>query len=193
MVTHTVFGLGNPGVKYRYTRHNAGFMVLDVFAKKHKIPFTAGKGDYYFCRLQIGDNDILFVKPLLYMNLSGVVVGELFEKYRVDLQNILIIYDDFHLPLGEIRFRSKGSAAGHNGLQSILDRLGSTEIPRLKIGIGSEFDNSVDFVLSPFDTKEKDRVVSVLDFAAAGLESWITEGMQKTMNYYNKNIFKDNE
>jgi len=108
---YVIFGLGNPGFKYELTRHNAGFLLLDHLSNVFKIPFVDGKGDYYFAQVQIAEKEILLIKPTTYMNNSGLVLEQIENLFDIDFKNLLIAYDDSHLPLGTLRFRSKGSAA----------------------------------------------------------------------------------
>lgn len=181
-------GLGNPGRKYSLTRHNIGFLLLDFIAEKFTIPFSAGKGDYYFGQGYIDSDPVLLVKPTTYMNNSGFAVNQLKETFEFDITKLLVVYDDFHLSFGTIRFRSKGSDAGHNGIKSIIYHLETDVFPRLKLGIGSTFDNPVDFVLSKFEEGELSELPKFFDCALNGIKSWITLGIDSAMNNHNGNV-----
>ena len=156
-----IIGLGNPGSEYDGTRHNIGFAVVDAIAEQYKLKFQVGKGDYW---LAVGKEEkFLLVKPTTYMNNSGIAVNEILRQFDLKLENILVVSDDFNLPLGALRLRSKGSSAGHNGLTSIIWHVYSDEFPRLRCGIGSELkpkDKAMmpEFVLSGFDEKELETV-----------------------------------
>ena len=132
-----VAGLGNPGDKYRGTRHNAGFEVIDLLQRRHGLTFETGPADALVARWRRADEVVLLVKPLTFMNLSGRAVGELLRFYKVPVADLLITCDDVHLPLGRLRARAGGSAGGHNGLRSIAEHLGTIEYARLRIGVGT--------------------------------------------------------
>ncbi len=185
-----VFGLGNPGKRYFFTRHNIGFILLDYIREQYKIPFRPGKGDYYFLRFEIDDEPVMLVKPTTFMNLSGIAVRQVLERFPVDLDKILVVLDDFQLPFGSLRFRKKGSDGGHNGLKSIIENLGSEEFSRLRVGIGDHFEDPVDFVLSEFDAREKEQLKELLPIAHQGIVVWIREGIEQAMNRFNRQFFE---
>ena len=147
-----VVGLGNPDLKYKDTRHNVGFMVLDSYAKEKGYTLKTKKdfkGDVYISK------DFILLKPLTYMNLSGESVKAVSNFYRIDPTDILVISDDFNIPFSKLRLRQKGSAGGHNGLKSIIEELGSKEFKRLRYGLGaSSFDSTIDYVLSKFTAED---------------------------------------
>jgi PTH1 family peptidyl-tRNA hydrolase len=151
-----IIGLGNPGSEYDGTRHNIGFAVLDELAAHYKIGFRAGRGEYSYAT----NGDCLLVKPMTYMNNSGIAVKEVLDWFKLAARDLLVVFDDFHLPLGSLRLREKGSPAGHNGLASIIWHLNSDEFPRLRCGIGHETNpaDKADFVLSRFDRQELETV-----------------------------------
>ena len=186
----TLVGLGNPGKKYSITRHNVGFLFLDFVADKFKIPFSPGRGDYYFGNGEIEKTPVKLVKPTTYMNNSGLLVDQIEELNKESLDNILIIYDDFHLPFGTIRFRPNGSDAGHNGIKSMIYHFNSDVFPRLRIGIGSEFDDQIEYVLSSFDKEEIKDLPDIFESAFNGLKAWIKNGLASAMNDFNKDILK---
>lgn len=183
-----LIGLGNPGRRYQMTRHNAGFLFLDYLNSKYNIPFRPGKGDYYFSEVSFGQHEVVLIKPTTYMNNSGLAVRQVMEHFSILQEDLLIIYDDFHLPFGTLRFRAKGSDAGHNGIKSIIYELESELFSRLKIGIGSAFSDAVDFVLADFSEKETERLGTLFKTALHGVESWIEYGIDRAMNLYNRNL-----
>ncbi len=187
----TVFGLGNPGRKYQNSRHNIGFIALDYIQNQFKIPFRPGKGDYYFAEISIDGENILLIKPHTYMNRSGLAVVQVLESFGLDIKDILIVYDDFNLPFGTLRFRKKGSDGGHNGIKSILYHLETQYFDRLKIGIGDDFDNSVEFVLTPFSEDEQKLIKPVVEEAGKGIRVWIRDGIDQAMNDYNRNVIEN--
>lgn len=181
-----IVGLGNPGKKYKVTRHNVGFMVIDELAKKLGVKFIKRKSFLYASATACGKNVIL-MKPNTYMNASGIAVNFFVHKKKIDLSQLLVICDDFNLPIGKIRLRGKGRDGGHNGLSSIISFLKTGEFPRLRIGIGSDFTNGdvVKFVLTSFK-KNENKIIekSVADSSEAVL-SFIENGLDKTMTVYN--------
>jgi PTH1 family peptidyl-tRNA hydrolase len=183
-----IFGLGNPGRKYQLTRHNIGYLFLDYIQSITKIPFSPGKGDYYFGRTEISDTPLLLIKPTTYMNLSGRAVLQVIEMFEIDIEDIIVVYDDYHLPFGTIRIRPRGSSGGHNGINSIIEHLETDEFDRLKIGIGTQFENSVDFVLSKFDKTELNQLEPLMRNAYKALNEWLINGINSAMNKYNRNV-----
>jgi|UniRef100_A0A7V5N1T1 PTH1 family peptidyl-tRNA hydrolase len=177
-------GLGNPGERYKDTRHNFGFLVIDNFAKKHGLNFKFYKeleSEAAFYK----DKAIL-IKPLTYMNISGRAVKKWITKENIPLTNLLVIYDDLDLPLGKIKILPKGGAGGHKGMLSIIESLGTTEFPRMRLGIGKPSNGSViDYVLSPFLDEEKPKVIKVLEISSSALEDILNLGFFKTMTKYN--------
>lgn len=180
-----LIGLGNPGRRYQITRHNAGFLFLDYLSNTYHIPFRPGKGDYYFCEASLGAHEIVLVKPTTYMNNSGLAVRQVMEHFSVLQEKTMVVYDDFHLPFGTLRFRTKGSDGGHNGIKSIIYELESNVFSRLKIGVGAPFEDAVDFVLSDFNRQERERLEDIFKTALAGIELWVERGIENAMNLYN--------
>lgn len=177
-------GLGNPGVAYEKTRHNFGFLALDRFAEKHKLMFQGSQaleGEIAFYK-----DKALLLKPLTYMNLSGRAVKKTLDKFKLEPQNLLVIYDDLDLPLGKMKLLPKGGAGGHRGVQSIISSLQTKDFPRLKLGIGRpEKGDPRDYVLSPFEEEEWPIVEGVLDKVVLALEELLSIGLLKTMNKIN--------
>ncbi len=177
-------GLGNPGPAYQFTRHNFGFLLLDFWAKEKGIEFSAGPFKTEWALW----NQVLLVKPLTFMNLSGQAVAPLAQKLGLSPERILVIHDDLDLPLGRLKFVPKGGAGGHRGVLSIIEALGTKEFPRLKLGINRPPQGiSVrDYVLSPFTDEEWPIVEKVIAHAAKGLELLSKEGLPKTMSLFNQ-------
>ncbi|RMI09639.1 MAG: aminoacyl-tRNA hydrolase [Calditrichaeota bacterium] len=189
---HVVVGLGNPGKAYEMTRHNVGFLVVEALAKRHHGSFSKGKGQYLQSRIQIDQAPVLLVKPTTFMNLSGVAVRQVLDYYHItDLSRLLLICDDFHLPFGTIRMRPSGSSGGQKGLLSVFDTLNTNQIARLRIGIGNGFRDARSYVLSPFSREEQKHLPLILEWAADAVESFVQEGIEKTMSRFNRNILAD--
>ena len=184
-----IVGLGNPGLKYRDTRHNVGFMVLDRLAERLEAGFTREQYGGLVAVAYCAGERILLVKPLTYMNNSGDCVARAVRKNGLtDLTRLLIVLDDVHLPLGRIRVRPCGSAGGHNGLQSIIDRLGTPEFPRLRLGIddAGAVDGLTGHVLGKFRREERPEVAEMVPRAVDATVCYLTEGLERTMNDFNQ-------
>ena len=185
-----IVGLGNPGNEYEWTRHNVGFFVVDALRDALRTDFEAGKGDYLVATSRFGGDSIVLVKPLTYMNNSGLAVADLIKRYDVEPKDVLVVCDDFNLPLGRIRLRPKGSDGGHNGLYSIIYQLQTEEFPRLRCGIGAarstdqEF-NATSFVLSVFDRDEKPAVRKMVESARDAALCFLSEGINVAMDRWN--------
>lgn len=181
-----VVGLGNPGREYAATRHNLGFMVVDsLFAQLAGTPLRARFRSELAEGVDAGQK-IIFVKPQTYMNLSGAAVHEVAHWYRVAPEDVLIVLDDLDLPFGAIRLRPSGSAGGHNGLGSIIEQLGTVEIPRLRIGIGRSQATARAQVLSRFTPAEAAELPEMVSRAADCALVWLREGMISAMNQCNQ-------
>jgi PTH1 family peptidyl-tRNA hydrolase len=182
-----IVGLGNIGDKYVFTRHNVGFMLADSFALNNDISFRENsKLKCLLTHLKTEIDDYLIIKPTTFMNLSGEAVRAVMDYYKIKLEDILIIYDDLSLELGKIRFRPNGSDGGHNGIKSIIQHLGTKNIPRLKIGIGPQPNlPSEVFVLQNFSKDELESLKTVLTKAKEGIDCYFKDGMQTAQNKYN--------
>lgn len=181
-----IVGLGNPGAKYAQTRHNAGFMVIDRLGSD--IDGTS-RERFQGAILETTRNDetLVLLKPLTFMNSSGQSVAQVARWYKIPPERILIVYDELDLPFGTIRLRPKGSAGGHNGLASVIQELGTSDIPRLRIGIGRPTKSStVGYVLSRFFEEERPKVPDIIDLAAEASLSWLDDGIEAAMNRYNR-------
>jgi PTH1 family peptidyl-tRNA hydrolase len=155
-----------------------------------QVKFRAGKGEYLIASSTQRHGvraEILLLKPLTFMNNSGAAVRHAVDYFRIELPRILIIFDEFQLPLGKLRLRPKGSDGGHNGMASVIQHLGTQEVPRLRIGIGGQFlkDDAVDYVLSPFSRTEQEKLSEIIDLAAEAAINFVDEGIQQTMNRFN--------
>ena len=181
-----IVGLGNPGRRYRGTRHNVGWDVIARLAERVGIRVNEDEGFAEVGRGTIGTRRVLLARPYTYVNVSGEAVRDLRRRHRLRPEDILIIVDDIDLPLGRLRLRAGGSAGGHNGLKSIIDALGTTEFPRLRVGIGRPplGVEAADFVLTRF-TEEERMVHETLERAAEAVELVVTEGLPAAMNRVN--------
>ena len=187
---HTLLvGLGNPGAEYEQTRHNAGFLAVERLAERLGVALP--DADPPRTRLADGVWDgrgVALAQPQAWMNRSGPPLAGLLEHYGLPAERVLLLYDDLALPPGQIRLRGKGSAGGHNGVQSVIDALGSSEFPRLRIGIGDRFERGglVDYVLAPFPDDELDALDAALDLAAEAALAFAADGLSAAMNAYNR-------
>lgn len=182
-----IVGLGNPGRRYRGTRHNVGWEVVARLARRDGIRVEEEEGWAQIGRGAIGGQRVLLAMPQTYVNLSGVAVQDLRRRHRVRPGDVLVIVDDLDLPLGRIRLRARGSAGGHNGLRSVIDALGTEEFPRLRVGIGrpAQGVDPAEFVLTRFAPDEAASLDAALDRAAEAIEVAITEGIEVAMNRFN--------
>ncbi len=186
METRVIVGLGNPGAAYERTRHNVGFDVLDEVCRRQQLRFRPRNGEYLFCESDVRGVRVLFVKPLTFMNNSGEAVADALQRFEALKGETLIVVDDFALPLGTLRIRTKGSDGGHNGLRSIIYTLQSDEFPRLRCGIGVATmppkKNIAGFVLSPFADDERDVVHNMVLRAAESCLEFAGNGLASAMN-----------
>lgn len=182
-----ITGLGNIGGEYESTRHNIGFVIADRLADKLSISFEAGQGPFLVAEGRFKSQPVRIIKPTTYMNLSGNALTKAMVRYKTGADRCLVCYDDINLPPGKIRFRPGGSAAGHNGVQHIIDRLGTKNIPRLRFGIGDNFPRGrqVDYVLGRFNEDELPDIEAGLEASIDGILCFIREGITHTMNRFN--------
>jgi PTH1 family peptidyl-tRNA hydrolase len=176
-----IVGLGNPGAEYRGTRHNVGFEVVELLAKQAKVKLDRSRQKALVTTATIGHTSALLVKPLTYMNLSGQSVGPLAKGAGLKADRVLVIADDLDLPLGKVRFRTEGSAGGHNGHKSVIQALGTTVYPRLKIGIGRG-EQTIDHVLSGFHKDERPIVDRAIEAAVDFVELLLNESEQVALH-----------
>ena len=186
MKKYLIVGLGNIGDKYKNTRHNIGFKVLDKLAENKEINFeTKRLGD--ITRFRYKGRTFILLKPNTFMNLSGKAVKYWQKIENIPLENILVITDDLNLPFGTLRLKSKGSAGGHNGLTNINESLETQNYSRLRFGVGSEFNKGkqIDYVLGEWDLEEKDQLIELIDKSAKAITSFALAGVNNTMSEFN--------
>ena len=183
-----IVGLGNPGDKFKDTRHNVGFKVIDKLAELLDIDLKKTGHISLFGSGKIEGEKVLLVKPLTYMNKSGHAVNSFLRYYRIPLENLLVIYDDADLEVGRIRLRSRGRAGGHRGIESVIACLGREDFPRLRIGVkGKRRDNQLaEYVLKKFDNEEKALINQIIIETARAAELFIKEEITEAMNRYNR-------
>ena len=180
-----IVGLGNPGKPYEKTRHNVGFRVIDALLEKHNIK-TQTKFKAEIAQIKINGMNVLCVKPLTFMNLSGEAIRLVMDFYKLSPEDFLIIYDDLDLPVGKLRLREKGSAGGHNGMKSTIQHLGTQQFPRLRIGIDKHpMIPTVDYVLGKFSKEEEDILASVIKRSVLCAEDFISVKFVDLMTKYN--------
>ena len=183
-----IVGLGNPGLKYRGTRHNVGFEVVDYLARSPAASLFRSKFQAQVAELKENDRQLLLVKPETFMNLSGRVVRELVDFYKLPLDDLLVVCDDINLPLGKLRVRAKGSHGGHNGMRNIQEQLSSVDYARLRIGVDApelKGDGAIDHVLGRFKPGERDVIEEAVHKAALACLLWANEGLAVCMNRTN--------
>lgn len=183
-----IVGLGNPGSKYKDTRHNIGFDVIAELAKRHLTDRPKAQFDSEIAEIRIGTEKCLLISPLTYMNLSGKAVQAAVGFYKVSAQDdLMIVCDDLNLAPGRIRVRARGSAGGQNGIKDIINRLGSPDFARLRVGIGKPPPrwDTADYVLGKFDSAERTLIDAAIATSANAVEAWVNEGVQNVMNRFN--------
>ena len=187
-VTWLVVFLGNPGMKYEGTRHNAGFMTADAFAKAHDLSINRARFRALTATCDLGEEKLLLMKPQTYMNLSGEAAAQAVRFYKIPPQHVLVVSDETALPIGKLRIRTKGSAGGHNGLKSLIACLGTEEFPRIRLGVGApphpDYDMA-DWVLSSFRNQDAEDMAKAAARAAEAVECYILRGPERAMNLYN--------
>lgn len=189
-----IVGLGNPGKKYERTRHNAGFLVVDALMEQDANRWVEGQGPFQVNREPILNGELLVAKPTVFMNESGRTVKALVDTFHLSLDHCLVVVDDVNLPIGTIRFRLRGSAGGHHGLESIIETLGSGGFPRLRIGVGQSDlvgKDLTDFVLGEFSKQEWETITPQIAKARDACLEWVTEDSQAVMQRYNGPRFKE--
>ena len=184
-----IIGLGNPGLQYEKTRHNAGFMAVDMLANKHTIALNKHKFNCVFGDGNIGNYRVLIAKPQTFMNLSGKAVVEISQFYKIPTDKILVLFDDISLDVGKIRIRRKGSSGGHNGIKDIIELLGNEDIPRIKIGVGSKPSADTDlkdWVLGKINKEDFEDFNKALENSCLATEEILKSGIDSAMNKYSK-------
>ncbi|HIE13411.1 MAG TPA: aminoacyl-tRNA hydrolase [Desulfotomaculum sp.] len=181
-----VVGLGNPGPEYVGTRHNVGFAVLDRLASIYGAAFKKTRLKALVAVIRVDDLTVTLAKPQTFMNLSGRAVRSLLQAHRLSPDVMLMVYDDLDLRLGQLRLLPRGSSGGHKGAESVIAAVGTTEFPRLRIGIGRPDGDAADYVLSPFLPAEAETASAVIDRAVAAVECVIREDLARAMNKFNR-------
>ena len=182
-----IVGLGNPGRKYRDTKHNVGFAVIDELLDRLNVKRLESKCSSLVSIQKIGKKPVVLAKPMTFMNESGKVIKELVDYFKLPLDSVCIVYDDLNLELGVLRLRRSGSAGGHKGMMSIIEHLDSQNFPRLRIGIGRPTDSIdwMDYVLSEFSQSDRKMIDRSIERAADAIETFTIEGIQSALNQYN--------
>lgn len=186
-----IVGLGNPTAQYEGTRHNVGFDVIDILADKYNISVDGRKSRAFCGKGMIAGQKVILAKPQTYMNLSGESVRGLIDYYKIDAESeLLVIYDDISLNVGQLRIRQKGSAGGHNGIRNIIAHLGTTVFPRLKVGVGEKPKNYdlADYVLGHFSKQEREVIQDGYERAVKAVEMIVQGDMEAAMNAFNKKV-----
>ena len=188
-----VVGLGNPGIEYQFTPHNAGFLAVDRIADQNRAAVANRRGRALTAKIQIAGREVILAKPETFMNLSGLSVAALAAEFEIDTaRELLVLYDELDLPLGTVRVRERGSAAGHNGARSISGALRSDEWARIRIGVGSNgepeeaFRRGKDYLLTPLRKKDLATLDEVLDRVAQAVEAVAAKGITAAMNEFNR-------
>jgi len=185
-----IVGLGNPGRKYSMTRHNVGYMVIDELSNKLGLKFKSGKGEYLYA----SNNKVILIKPLTYMNNSGIAVQDILQYFKILSTDLLVFIHDLDLPFGKIRIRSNGSSGGHNGIKSILNYLDTDSFHRLKIGISNEqreFIEADKFVLGKFLKEEKVKIEEIINKCVDIVDVFISNDIKESINLNNRNNLTD--
>jgi PTH1 family peptidyl-tRNA hydrolase len=183
-----VAGLGNPGEEYALSPHNLGFLVVDRLAERHGIRVTRKDSRAFVGVGDIDGHEVMLAKPQTYMNLSGVSLAPLMEKHGIETGRLIVVYDELDLPWMAVKIKPKGSAAGHNGMKSVIQSLKTADIIRLRCGIhpGHPLNSGADFVLAPIKRSQRKELDELVDYAADGVRSIIAEGVEKAMTRFNR-------
>lgn len=189
---YLIVGLGNPGREYRGNRHNVGFMAVEAFAKDIGVTFTRVQSNALVVSTAYEGKRLVLAKPQTFMNLSGQAVSALVRFHKVPLERLLVLHDDLDLPFGTLRMRPGGGAGGQKGLTSIIERLGTQDFPRLRLGIGRPPGRmeAADYVLQDFSVSEKDVLPALLSLASKATLTFLTAGIEQAMNQYNGELSK---
>lgn len=184
---YIIAGLGNPGKEYEGSRHNAGFMTIDALADRYHIEVKERAHRAYIGKGMIEGQKVILIKPQTYMNLSGESIRSIMDYYKVELENLIVIFDDISLEPGQLRIRKKGSAGGHNGIKSIIAHLGTQEFARIKVGVGAKPPKMdlADYVLGHFSKGEQQMMEQAYQDGAAAAAAMMAEGIDNAMNRYN--------
>jgi PTH1 family peptidyl-tRNA hydrolase len=185
---YLVAGLGNPGEEYAFSPHNLGFLTIDRLAERHGIRVTRKDSQALVGVGEIDGQGVMLAKPQTFMNLSGTSLAPLMEKHGIELDRLIVVYDELDLPWMAVKIKPKGSAAGHNGMKSVIRSLKTSEIVRMRLGIhpGHKLESGADFVLAPVKRSQRQELGELVDYAADAVRSIIAEGVEKAMTKYNR-------
>ena len=183
--TKMIVGLGNPGSRYENTKHNLGFWVINELLLRLRLNRLTPLCKSLVAQTEWHDSEIIFAKPMTYMNNSGQAVNMLIQKFDISPDNLCVVYDDLNLDIGVLRMRKAGSDGGHNGMRSIIRHLGTQDFPRLRVGIGKVEGDWMDYVLNEFSAAEREDINWAIPCAADAIETFITDGVQTAMNRFN--------
>jgi len=183
-----IVGLGNPGIQYRMSRHNIGFQVVDRLAKRNRISIRTKRFKFLYGTGWIDFQQVVLAKPMTFMNLSGEAVKKAANFFHLRMEDLIVVHDDLDLPFGRLRFKRRGGDGGHQGIRSIIERMGGNNFLRLKVGIGRppQGMDSADYVLDVFDRNEQSHLDQILSLAAESVEVMLLEGLEKAMNQFQK-------
>ncbi|MGL5591453.1 MAG: aminoacyl-tRNA hydrolase [Mycoplasmoidaceae bacterium] len=188
MDKYLIVGLGNPGLKYENTKHNAGFIALDFFANQNNFTLNANIFEGIFYKLKYEEKEIFFLKPQTFMNLSGECVLKFINFYKINIKNILVVYDDLDLPIGKIKIKRNGSSGGQNGIKDIINKLGTEEIKRIKIGIGrpkNKNDSISNYVLSKVSIDDQPIFLKSIEKASKIIDNFYKKDFDKILTEFN--------
>jgi len=185
-----IVGLGNPGPEYEWTPHNLGFLAIDELARRAGIRVTRPEAKSYIGRGELAGQEVILAKPQTMMNLSGVAVRMLLEKYERDPSQLIVISDELALPWGMLRIRERGSAGGHNGLKSVIDAVGTDEFIRVRLGVGPEkvWGDLADYVLCPMGRAEREVATQLAEDASKAVEAILRDGVSTAMSQFNRRV-----
>jgi len=183
---YLIVGLGNPGKKYEHTRHNVGFDCVDLFATSLGIDIDKDGFQAKYVKTKYFDKDIILFKPQTFMNNSGDAIREIVNYFKIDIDNILIIYDEMDFNPGQLKIKENGSSGGHNGIKSIIANLGTQEFKRIRLGIGKPEFNSIDFVLGKPSKEDQEKILQAQTKAVDAIKIYLKESFNKAMSIYNK-------
>ena len=180
-----IVGLGNPGNEYAQTRHNCGFRAIDAFADMADVDFNREDFKGVYGKFKLDGEDVFLLKPMTFMNLSGTCVQQFVHYYKINIDDIVIIYDDLALKPGDLRLRSSGSSGGQKGMQNIIDCLGTQDIKRIRIGIGEPKFDTVDYVLGKPSKEEKELIDNAIERAKFAIREFLNHSFESAMSKYN--------
>ena len=186
---YLIVALGNPGKKYKYTRHNAGFMAADLLAKKLSASFKR-REKYFWAKTDIHGNSAVIAKPRNFVNLSGEAVKKMKKDFEAENEKTVLVHDDADLPLGTLKVKKNGSSGGHNGVQSVIDSLGTQDFPRIRLGVGRDNGGLKSYVLGEFSSSEKKIIEKTINRTVDAIFTLVEKGIDETMLEFNRGILK---